>query len=496
MADLEAYFRRFRDGIVGEGATFRTPYGEVPLLYADWIASGRLYRPIEDRMVELFGPFVGNTHSEASETGVRMTRAYHHAQRRIKEHVGAGPDDLIITAGSGMTGMVNKLQRILGLRGCGLLREQECLKEIQRPVVFVTHMEHHSNHTSWYETICDVVVLKPGPGLQIDAEELGRQLVRYQDRAVKIGAFTACSNVTGIRTPYRELARIMHEAGGLCFVDLAASAPYDPIDMHPEDPLEALDAIYFSPHKFLGGPGSSGVLVFHRSLYKNKAPDDPGGGTVDWTNPWGGYKYVDDIEAREDGGTPAFLQTMRAALAVDLKEQMGPEAMREREAELLAVAFEELGRIPRLHVLAGEVQDRLGVLSFYFDDVHYNLAVRLLNDRFGIQVRGGCVCAGTYGHYLLHLPLCRSLEITDRISAGDLSEKPGWVRWSLHPTTTVAEVRRVCDALRQIEASAGKWAEDYAYDEGANEFAHRAGGPSPDVASWFRLPLPEARGDR
>ena len=296
MSGLEKYFARFRKNIVGIDGTYDTPYGRKKIVYADWIASGRLYAPIEKTLVDKFGPFVANTHSEASETGTRMTRSYHLAHQIIKEHVNAGPDDVIITAGSGMTTVVNKLQRILGLKGCGKLRNNDCIHSDQKPVVFITHMEHHSNHTSWYETNAEVVILEPDRNLLVDTGELRRQLEKYKDRKFKIGAFTACSNVTGIRTPYFEMAGIMHEYGGLCFIDFAASAPYEEINMHPSDPMMKLDAIYFSPHKFLGGPGSAGVLIFDSGMYKNTAPDNPGGGTVDWTNPWGTYKYVDDIE--------------------------------------------------------------------------------------------------------------------------------------------------------------------------------------------------------
>jgi selenocysteine lyase/cysteine desulfurase len=301
-------------------------------------------------------------------------------------------------------------------------------------------MEHHSNQTSWYETSADVVVIEPGEGLLVDPENLRRTLEEYKDRPFKIGSFTACSNVTGVRTPYYEMAKIMHLHGGVCFIDFAASAPYEEINMHPDDPMEKLDAILFSPHKFLGGPGSSGVLVFDASMYKNEVPDNPGGGTVDWTNRWGKYKYVDDIETREDGGTPGFLQSIKTALCFDLKDQMGIENIRKREEELLELAFKGLDEIEGLNILADNVRDRLGVISFYVENIHYNLLVQILNDKFGIQTRGGCACAGTYGHFLLEVSYEKSQEITDKINHGDLSDKPGWVRWSLHPTMTDSEV--------------------------------------------------------
>ncbi|MEN8224884.1 MAG: aminotransferase class V-fold PLP-dependent enzyme [Bacteroidota bacterium] len=470
---MEDYFNKYRLNTIGNELKFQTPNGMQTLLYADWIASGRLYGPIEDRIKNTFGPWVGNTHTETSETGTLMTKAYHYAHKVIKDHVHAGNDDVILTTGFGMTAAVVKFQRILGLKQCGRLTGVECLQEKEKPVVFVTHMEHHSNHTSWFETSADVVQLQPDKDLLIDLDELRAQLEKYKDRDIKIGAFTACSNVTGIETPIHQMAKVMHEHGGYCFVDYAASAPYVDINMHPEDPLEKLDAIMFSPHKFLGGPGSSGVLIFCKALYKYHTPDQPGGGTVDWTNPWGEYKYLDDIEAREDGGTPGFLQAIRTALSIKLKEDIGTANMRKREHELVDIAFEKLQHIPGLHILADNIKERLGIISLYIDNIHFNLIVKLLNDRWGIQVRGGCACAGTYGHFLLDVGHEKSKHITDLISHGDLSLKPGWIRISLHPTMTNAELDLIIDAISEVQQHHQEWAKDYIYNNETNEFRHK-----------------------
>jgi selenocysteine lyase/cysteine desulfurase len=485
---LDHFFAPFRAGIIGLDHAFVGPCGEQRLLYADWTASGRLYAPIERCLVEQFGPLVGNTHSESSTTGVAMTRAYQHAQTLLKRHVNAGPNDVIITQGSGMTAVVNKLQRMLGLRLPEQLAPFCVLPEQLRPVVFITHMEHHSNQTSWIETVADVEVVPPDERGLVDPERLAQCVARYSARPLKIGAFTACSNVTGIETPVHRLARVMHEQGGICFVDFAASAPYVDIDMHPGDPLERLDAVYFSPHKFLGGPGTPGVLVFDSLLYHNRVPDQPGGGTVNWTNPWQQHSFIDNIEAREDGGTPGFLQTIKAALAIQLKEAMGAQRMRERERELLGLLLGELRAIPRVHVLADHLDERLAIVSFYVEDVHYNLLVRLLNDRFGVQVRGGCSCAGTYGHYLLHVDPNRSHRITEKIDQGDLSEKPGWVRVSLHPTTTRREVQALANAIRACVEKAEVWGADYRYSAKTNEFRHaHALDDGPPVEALFRV---------
>lgn len=484
----EKYFEPFRKKTIGYNQTYCSPYGLQRMVYADWVASGRLYQPIEDIISGKLGPFLGNTHTETSENGKLMTEAYRLAHKKIKEHVHAATKDVILTTGFGMTGAVVKFQRILGLKTCGMIAHKQCLNESERPVVFITHMEHHSNHTSWYETIAEVVVVEPGEDLLVDLSHLKNALEQYKDRKLKIGSFTACSNVTGIRTPYHQMARLMHEYGGLAFVDFAASAPYDPIDMHPSAPMEKLDAIFFSPHKFLGGPGSSGVLIFDSSLYESPAPDQPGGGTVDWTNPWGEYKFIDDIEVREDGGTPGFLQAIRTALAISLKNQMGVENIHRREKELVEIAFRGLPTIPNLHILADNIKDRLGVISFYIDSIHYNLIVKLLSDHFGIQVRGGCVCAGTYGHYLLHVNHDKSRMITEKINHGDFSEKPGWVRLSLHPTMTDEELYFVINAIRQVGENYQMWKEDYTYNKHTNEFRYKyttENALQPEF--WFRL---------
>jgi len=487
MGELEKHFEQFRKQIIGNEVEYITHYGTQKMLYLDWVASGRLYRPIENAIINSFGPYVANTHTQTSESGTRMTLSYHLAHKIIKEHVHAGINDVIITSGFGMTSVVNKLQRILGLKRYKSANLN--LSENERPVVFLTHMEHHSNQTSWYESIADVVVLKPNDKLCVDPQELRVQLEKYQNRNLKIGAFTACSNVTGIITPYYELARIMHEYGGVCFVDFAASAPYVDINMHPEDENEKLDALFFSPHKFLGGPGSSGVLVFDASLYKNEVPDDSGGGTLDWTNPWGNYKYVDDIEVREDGGTPGFLQAIRTALSIQLKEKMGVGKIKAREDELLTIAFSELSKIEGIKILADQCHDRLGVISFYHPNIHYNLIVKLLSDRFGIQVRGGCACAGTYGHYLLEVSYEKSKKITEEIRFGDLSQKPGWVRMSLHPTLLNSEVNYFTNAIRAIVENHVAWGNDYVYNKRENEFQNKAEMErvSKEVEGWFDL---------
>ena len=485
----EDTFKAIAENVIGNDLIIENAFGKRRLIYADWIASGRLYSPIEQLLTDYFGPLVGNTHSESSLTGEAMTIAYKKAYTIIKNHVNASHEDVLIPTGSGMTTAICKLQRMLGLHIPEKAKQFYNQPTSERPVVFLTHMEHHSNHTSWLECEVDVVVVPPGDNLMVDPEQLEKELLKYADRKIKIGSFTACSNVTGIFTPYHKLAALMHQHGGLCFVDFAASAPYAEMNMHPENPDEGLDAIFFSPHKFLGGPGSSGILIFNRKLYSNRIPDQPGGGTVMWTNPWGDHHYIEDIETREDGGTPAFLQTIRAALAVRLKEQMGVENIIEREHKLLDIAFTKLSSIPGLTILAPETRERLGVISFYVENLHFNFIVRALSDHFGVQVRGGCSCAGTYGHYLLHVTKEQSKEITDKIDAGDLSSKPGWIRLSLHPVMTENEVHFICDAIREIATNADQLLKSYEYSVKTNEYypLQQDDFLSEKLEKWFRL---------
>jgi selenocysteine lyase/cysteine desulfurase len=467
---LEEYFQPFRSHVIGLNQEFDSPYGKKKIIYADWTASGRLYQPIEKKISVDFGPFMANTHTESNITSLMMTGLYKQSKKIIKEHVNADKHDVVILDGFGMTSVVNKLQRLLGLRVPEIWRNHLQLPEREIPVIFMTHMEHHSNQTSWLETLGEVILVNPDREGRVDLNHLEQLLNVYKDRQLKIGSFTACSNVTGIQTPYHKLAKLMHQHGGLCFVDFAASAPYVEINMHPEDPLEKLDAIFFSPHKFLGGPGTSGVLVFDSRICTNKVPDHPGGGTVLWTNPWGEHKYFNDIEMREDGGTPGILQSIRTALCLNLKSKMGINNILKREKEQLSLLFSHLEKFPEVHILAGNIKDRIGIVSFYIETIHYNLIVRLLNDRYGIQVRGGCSCAGTYGHYLLNIDKTTSKQITEKITHGDMSAKPGWVRFSIHPIMTDEEILTFIQAIREIIENIDEWKKGYVYDPASNDY--------------------------
>ncbi len=511
--ELEDYFSTFRRNVIGNRQDFDSPFGIKKILYADWTASGRAYRPIEECIQKEIMPFLANTHTETTITATLMSKAYEEAKVIVRQHVHADSDDVLIFCGSGTTAAVNKLQRILGLRIperiMDYAKKESCknaeelkdnaidlhkafderlqLDEVLKPVVFVTHMEHHSNQITWLETIATVEIIRPDENGNVDLGHFRNLLEQFKHRKNKIAAITACSNVTGIQTPCHEIAKLIHQYDGLCFVDFACSAPYVDINMHPEEIDTHLDAIYFSPHKFLGGPGTPGVLIFNKKMYKNTIPDQPGGGTVIYTNPWRVHEYIENIEQREDGGTPPFLQGIKAAMCIRLKEKMGVENMLKREEEMMQVIFNRFSKMKNVEVLEGNIKKRLGVISFIIQGAHYNLVVKILNDRFGIQMRGGCSCAGTYGHILLHVDETRSYEILNSIRSGDLLSKPGWIRLSVHPIMTNAEIDFIMDAIELTASHFQDWMKDYAYDPECNKYSFKGidAKEQSKVDDWF-----------
>lgn len=418
-------------------------------IYADWTASGRLFRPIEDRIINMVGGLMANTHTEDSYTGRIMTTWLHEAEQVIKKHVNASTDDILLNVGNGMTGALAKLMRMMGWWCHEQHRAAVVASMTERPLVYITHREHHSNHTMWLESLVELRIIPALPGDDIDIDWLQRDLAQEAHRKIKIASITAASNVTGIETDFRKIAKIMHQKSGYCFVDFAASGPYVDIDMHPAKD-EWLDAIFFSPHKFLGGPGSSGVLFFNKHLYQNKVPEQPGGGTVLWTNPWGEHRFVADIEQRESGGTPGILQTIRTAMAIQLKEEMGTKRICQREQYLNAIFFARLKEIEGVCILSEQHTHRLSVFSIVFSGIDYKTAVQRLSDDFQVETRGGCACAGTYGHHLLDIDYSTSKRITDHLDDELQSLKPGWVRVSLHPCMSELDVNKIADAIEKV----------------------------------------------
>ncbi len=472
-----ALLDRIRGGVVGSDATIETPFGTRPLRYFDFIASGRFHRDVEDELAERVLPYMANTHTESNATGRLMTAYYERAFERIAGYVGAGADDVLIPVGSGSTGAINRLIYVLGLRIPDQLEErhrlQRHLPEEARPVIFRSMMEHHSNDIAWRETIGDSVYVDFDEHGRISVDDLAAKLGRYASRPWKIGTFSAASNVTGILNDVHALARVLHAHGAWAFFDFAAAGPYVDVDMHPEgDPGAALDATFFSVHKFLGGPRTPGLLVANRRLFTNRVPAEPGGGTVLYTSPWD-HRYLSAIEFRETGGTPPIVQSIQAGLAFDLKAALGTERIERIEQDYLRRFLGTFAGRDGLYVLGNLETRRLGVLSVIFRDLHHNLAATLLNDLFGIQVRAGCMCAGPYGHLLLHIDEDHSREIRHRLDEGHIGEKPGWVRISLGPTVSEDEFQVLLEAVDHLLSRGRSYADDYELVDRTGEWVRK-----------------------
>jgi selenocysteine lyase/cysteine desulfurase len=468
------FMERIRAGVVGAGARIQTPFGTQPLRYFDFIASGRFHREVEDELAECVLPYMANTHTASSLTGRLMTEYYENAFRRIAAYINASPDEALIPVGQGSTGAINRLITVLGLRIPDQIDEfcgcKKCIPAEKRPVIFRSMMEHHSNDIAWRETIGDVAYVGFDEQGRISVNDLDRKLAHYKDHPWKIGTFSAASNVTGILNPCHALAKVLHQHGAWAFFDFAAAAPYIDVDMHPaEDPEAYFDAVFFSVHKFLGGPRTPGLLAANKRLFTNRVPGEPGGGTVLYTSPWD-HRYLSSIQERETGGTPPIVQSIQAGLAFDLKAAIGAERIERVEQDYLSRALKEWTQHPGLWVLGLTEARRLGVVSLIFRDLHHNLAAALLNDLFGIQVRGGCMCAGPYGHLLLHIEEEHSAAIRRRLAEGHIGEKPGWVRISLGPSVTEEEFQTLLEAVDYVAKHGRDYLDQYELSDETGEW--------------------------
>ncbi len=486
-------FEVMRGDMLVEGACVATPFGERRVTYADHIASGLPLASVEDRLREAVLPLYANTHTEDSATGARTTRLVHEACAYIKRQLGADERYRLVFAGTGTTGAIKRMQEILGVAVPSMLRETvlAALPPEARPVVFVGPYEHHSNELSWRESLAEVVRIPLDDRGVLDLPALERALndERYAVRP-KIGSFSAASNVTGILTDVRAVARLLHAHGAAAFFDYAAGAPYLEIDVRPGQP-DGIDALFLSPHKFAGGPGSPGLLLFDQLLYDLPTPTTAGGGTVSYVTASGQW-YLQDIEAREDAGTPAILQKLRAALAFEAKERVGVARIREREEELIGRALERLGRNPKLHILGHPEPPRLAVISFEVlagsRTLHPRLVTRLLNDLFGIQARAGCSCAGPYGHSLLGIDEELSCELRGAIEAGFDAVRPGWSRISFHYAIDDETFEFLLDAVEFIAEHGARFVRVYELDWRTGAWHHREDEPEVprgfDSGSW------------
>jgi len=483
---------RIRSSVIGDDEAVMGPFGARRVTYADYTASGRALSFIEDFIREVVLPLYANTHTESSGTGLQTSRFREEARDIIRAALGADEEHAIIFCGSGSTAAINRMVDVLNLRIPADIDDRYQLSGMipaeQRPVVFIGPYEHHSNELPWRESIADVVVIHEDHDGHIDQQQLEAELARHRDRPLKIGSFSAASNVTGIISDWRAISILLHRYGALSFWDFAAAAPYMEISMGsasrgPDEPY--LDAVFISPHKFIGGPGTPGVLAARRDLFHNRVPGMPGGGTVAYVNP-AEHVYLTDVEHREEGGTPAIVDSIRAGLVFQLKDQVGVAEIRRREESFIRRAIERWRRQPDLEILGNVDLDRLSIVSFVVKHegryLHHNYVVALLNDLFGIQSRGGCSCAGPYGHRLLGIDLVKSHEFEREINRGCEGIKPGWVRVNFNYFISEPVFDFILEAVDMVAAEGWRLLPEYRFEALTGLWSHVAGPPEPPLS--------------
>jgi selenocysteine lyase/cysteine desulfurase len=492
-----------RSSVIGENDAVAGPFGLRRVTYADYTASGRSLSFIEDFIRNAVLPLYANTHTESSGTGLQTSRFREDARRVIRDAVGGTDDHAVVFCGSGSTAAINRLVEVLNLRLPADLADRYRLNDSipadERPVVFIGPFEHHSNELPWRESIADVVVIHEDQNGHVDLDHLEEMLTAYAGRPLRIGSFSAASNVTGIISDTRAISVLLHRHGALSFWDFAAAAPYVEIEMtmpgrdglpaaessDPDAHLAYKDAIFLSPHKFIGGPGTPGVLVARRELFRNRVPSMPGGGTVAYVNPTE-HVYLADVEHREEGGTPAIVESIRAGLVFQLREAVGTESIRRREHSFIRRAIETWERHPNIEILGNREADRLSIVSFVVRHegryLHHNFVVALLNDLFGIQSRGGCSCAGPYGHRLLGIDIERSHEFEREISRGCEGIKPGWVRVNFNYFISEPAFEFILEAVRFVASDGWRFLPRYRFDPLTGLWLHRDGTAEPPLS--------------
>ncbi|WP_439123618.1 aminotransferase class V-fold PLP-dependent enzyme [Marivita sp.] len=454
-----------RSGLIGDGIKIDGPFGPKPLVYADYVASGRALDQVEDFIRYKVLPYYANSHTQASYCGSYVTRLREAARSEVARMTGVGAGESVVFTGSGSTAAINRIVALLDIA--------RLVAQGRRISVLVGPYEHHSNLLPWRESGGTVIEIPEGAsgGPCIDA--LSRALDEAAGADLVVGTFSAASNVTGIVTDIDAITRLLKSRGALAVWDYGCGAPYMAMDMKSGTDA-AKDAIVFSPHKFPGGPGASGVMIVRNAVVSRCTPSLPGGGTVSFVSPWG-HTYSDRIEAREEAGTPNVIGDIRVALAMLVKEALGQDWLDARQNHLRQRAEAVWSRNPRLQMLGLAQPNALPIFSFRVRDgeggyVHQQFFTRLLSDAAGVQARGGCACAGSYAHRLLHLDQTQSESLKRAISEGCELEKPGWVRLNLSALMTNEKADYVIQSVDALAFSASDYQSGYRADPATARF--------------------------